>query len=92
MPVATCNPRQEATTCLEIPPAQRFLNDVVAARVERAIRSRTGGRLRDLHVVVDNEVVTLSGRTSTYYAKQLALHAALMEVGERKLSNDIEVE
>ncbi|HUG89547.1 MAG TPA: BON domain-containing protein [Planctomycetaceae bacterium] len=59
--------------------------------IARAIRLRTSGQIRDLHVdVLDGEVV-LSGRTSTYYTKQLATHAVLDLVDDLALSNDIEV-
>ena len=63
----------------------------IALNVERYVRLRTGGTIRNLKVeVVDGEVL-LTGRTSTYYNKQLATHAALDAVEELSLTNDIEV-
>jgi hypothetical protein len=59
--------------------------------IERAIRLRTSGQIRDLHVdVLDGELI-LTGRTTTYYTKQLATHAVLDLVDDLDLSNDIEV-
>jgi hypothetical protein len=66
------------------------LDDLVA-RVERIIRCRTGGRVHDLRVDADDSSVVLSGVCSTYYAKQLATHAALDELGGHTLTNEIEV-
>lgn len=60
-------------------------------RVERIVRCRTGGRIRDLRVQVHGEDVIISGVSCTYYAKQLATHAALSELDHRTLSNEIEV-
>lgn len=65
--------------------------DDLAARVERIVRCRTGGRIRDLRVEVQGADVIISGVACTYYAKQLATHAALGELDQRKLSNEIEV-
>lgn len=61
------------------------------ARVERTVRCRTGGRIRDLRVEVQGGEVILSGFASTYYVKQLATHAALDELAEQRLTNAIEV-
>jgi hypothetical protein len=60
-------------------------------RIEGVVRSRTGGMIRNLHVEVSDGEVILSGRTSTYYAKQLATHAAFDAVEDLTLVNDIEV-
>lgn len=61
--------------------------------IERFVLSRTNGMIRGLRVeLVDGDVV-LSGRASTYYAKQLATHAALRAAEDEaiSLSNEIEV-
>ena len=59
--------------------------------IARAIRLRTSGQIRDLHVdFLDGEVI-LSGRTSTYYTKQLAQHAALGILEDEHLENAIVV-
>lgn len=63
----------------------------LADTVERYVRLRTGGTIRSLHVEVTEGEVILSGRTSTYYNKQLATHAALDAAGEMSLTNEIEV-
>ncbi|RLT10555.1 MAG: BON domain-containing protein [Planctomycetota bacterium] len=47
--------------------------------------------MRSLHVEVSDGEVILSGRTSTYYNKQLATHAALDAASEFSLTNEIEV-
>ncbi|MCA9088203.1 MAG: BON domain-containing protein [Planctomycetaceae bacterium] len=67
-------------------PAQDLL-----ARLERTIHCRTGGRISDLRVESINEGIVLSGRAPTYYAKQLATHAALTELEAQELTNEIEV-
>ncbi|TXT20601.1 MAG: hypothetical protein FD138_4194 [Planctomycetota bacterium] len=63
----------------------------LADTVERYVRLRTGGTIRGLHVDVTDGEVILSGRTSTYYNKQLATHAALDAASELSLTNEIEV-
>ena len=68
-------------------PAQDLANCV-----EKVVRSRTSGAIRDLNVVVVNKShVILSGRTTTYYAKQLATHAAMNANQDIVISNEIEV-
>ena len=60
--------------------------------IETVIRTRTSGLVRGLHVLVlDDGEVVITGRTTTYYAKQLATHAALEVCDDRILTNDIEV-
>ena len=63
----------------------------IADTVERYVRLRTGGTIRGLRVDVQDGEVLLSGRTSTYYNKQLATHAALDAAGAMSLTNEIEV-
>ena len=63
----------------------------IADTVERYVRLRTGGTIRSLHVEVHDGEVLLSGRTSTYYNKQLATHAALDAASAMSLTNEIEV-
>jgi hypothetical protein len=61
-------------------------------QITRLVQSRTGGRIRGLSVVVMDREVIISGRTTTYYLKQLATHAALDLAGEfATLTNDIAV-
>ena len=63
----------------------------VSERIERCVRIRTGGMIRGLRVDVHDDGVVISGRTTTYYNKQLATHAALDAIKEMTLINDIEV-
>jgi len=70
-----------------LPDAQQLL----VARVERMVREKTSGLIRDLRVDVMPREIVLSGRAATYYAKQLATHAALDACDELTLTNDIEV-
>ena len=61
-------------------------------QIMRLVQSRTGGRIHSLNVVVSRGEVIISGRTSTYYLKQLATHAALDLAGQfTGLTNDIAV-
>ena len=71
-------------TCTESP-------QLVATRIEQFVRNRTGGMIRDLRVEIIEGEVFLSGRTTTYYNKQLATHAALAVLDDVTLTNDIEV-
>jgi len=66
----------------------------VSQSIERVVELRTGCSVRELRVDVHEHSIVLLGRTSTYYAKQLASHAALDAVDDRDeitLSNQIEV-
>ena len=60
-------------------------------RVEQEVRSRTTGRIRGLQVRVLNGQVVITGRTSTYYAKQLVTHAALESAEQLSVMNEVEV-
>jgi hypothetical protein len=42
--------------------------------LESRVQARTGRRIRNLAIELRPERVVLRGRTSTYYAKQLAQH------------------
>lgn len=59
--------------------------------VERVVRSRTNGMIRGLRVSMVNGEIVISGRTSTYYTKQLATHAVRDTDKDVVLTNDIEV-
>ena len=63
----------------------------IVLRLERLVHSRTGSRIRDLHVEVRDDEVVLTGRANSYYAKQLATHATLGEIAPRALTNAIDV-
>jgi hypothetical protein len=59
--------------------------------LERQITLKTAGRIRDLKVEATNQAIVLTGRTSTYYIKQLATQIALDGNTLLNLQNAIEV-
>lgn len=63
----------------------------LSEHIERLVRQRTSGLIRDLKIDVLPGEILLTGRASTYYAKQLATHAALDACEHLTLTNDIEV-
>lgn len=65
--------------------------DSLSQRVERIVRLRTASRVHNLQVDVQGTDVILRGVAPTYYVKQLATHAALDEIDQRTLTNDIDV-
>ena len=71
-------------TCMDSP-------ELVKERIERYVQNRTGGMIRDLRVEVLDGAVLISGRTATYYNKQLATHAAMSVLENVALNNEIEV-
>jgi len=81
-----------ATTVAESEAARVAVDNALVSRIERIVRCRTGGRIRDLRVDVTEENVVISGVATTYYAKQLVTHAALDEIPGRMLTNAIEVQ
>lgn len=68
------------------------LTESLADQIARLVQSKTGGRIDSLNVAVSADNVIISGRTTTYYLKQLATHAALDLAGRfTTLTNDIVV-
>lgn len=65
--------------------------DVLAEQIEQAVQSRTGGRVRGLRVHLVDGCVIISGRTSTYYNKQLVTHAAMEAADDALVMNEVEV-
>lgn len=61
------------------------------ALLEMHIQARLRGHVRGLRVVRRDGGFVLQGRTPTYYAKQLVLHAAMQEATLPILANEIEV-
>jgi hypothetical protein len=61
------------------------------ARVEMCIQARLSGRVHGLRVVRRDNGFVLQGRTATYYAKQLVLHAAMQATDLPILADEIEV-
>lgn len=76
-------PRSPATTAADL--------ERLAASIERAIAQQTGGRIRNLQVMVTTQEILLFGICSTYHLKQLAQHAAMPFAGQNLLINLIEV-
>jgi hypothetical protein len=67
-----------------------LINDE-ASCLESLVQRRLGARIRKLRVIVRHDGVILQGLASTYYAKQLAQHAA-MDLAELPIvANEIEV-
>ncbi|HEY1272373.1 MAG TPA: hypothetical protein VGF08_10330 [Terriglobales bacterium] len=60
-------------------------------RLEMHIQARLSGRVRGFRVVRRDNGFVLQGRTRTYYAKQLVLHAATQATALPILANEIEV-
>jgi len=63
----------------------------LAASIERAVSRETSGRIRNLQVHVNRHGVLLTGRCDTFYAKQMAQHAAMSVHKTLQLTNQIEV-
>jgi len=64
---------------------------VPAEVLEREIASETSGRIRDLKIENRDGYIILCGRTTTYYAKQVATKIALSKLGDSPFENAIEV-
>jgi hypothetical protein len=60
-------------------------------QIEQAVQAKMGGRIRGLRVRIDEGCLIVSGRTSTYYNKQLATHAARDAALDMTVQNDVEV-
>ncbi len=64
--------------------------DQLEALIERHLLGRV--RVRGFRVLVQGRGLILQGRAGTYYAKQLAQHAAMEVSGLPILANEIEVQ
>ncbi len=67
------------------------LSASLTEQVEQTILARMSGRIRDLRICFEGDRLIITGRTSTYYNKQLATHAAI-DVAETSYSVQNEVE
>jgi hypothetical protein len=76
---------------MELPTMSSGRQQLLVDRIERLIAERTSGLIKGLRVEVLPGEVILSGWTQTYYAKQLATHAALDAIEAGSLVNSIEV-
>lgn len=63
----------------------------LAAAIEQAVWRETSGKVKNLRVDIGRRGVVLSGRCTTYYAKQQAQHAAMRLLVGEPLVNQIEV-
>jgi hypothetical protein len=68
------------------------INSEEEARLEIHIQARLSGRVRGIRVVRRDNGFVLQGRTPTYYAKQLVLHAAMQATTLPILADEIEVD
>jgi hypothetical protein len=57
--------------------------------IERMVERRTNGRIWNLRVDVKDSRILLSGRAGSYYAKQLAQHAAMDAASRDAVSREI---
>lgn len=64
--------------------------DQLEALIQRHLLGRV--RLRRFRVLVQEQGLVLQGRAPTYYAKQIAQHAAMEVSGLPILANEIEVQ
>ncbi len=65
--------------------------ELLLLQLEKQIAERTDGRIRDLRVEAHGDGIVLSGRTTTYYMKQLASQIAMDAQSSVALQNSIEV-
>ncbi len=59
--------------------------------LEVSLQKRLWGRVRDLHLELDDNGLVLRGFAAHYYAKQLAQHYAMQDSGLPIAANDIQV-
>lgn len=60
-------------------------------QLTQLVQVKTGSQIVDLDVEVRDSEVILTGHAPSYRAKQLATHAAIDQVGSRRLMNAIDV-
>ena len=68
-----------------------LLETAATPELEVHVRERTAGRVRNLRVYRSGDHVILQGSSETFYAKQLAQHAALQFAPHGRLFNEITV-
>ena len=74
-------------------PATRPVPEVeLGAAVEAALRAQGDGRLYTVRVAAQGGQMFLAGEVPTYYAKQLAQHAAMSVAGVCRVHNELVVE
>jgi len=62
------------------------------AELEHQVQARTGRRVRNLAIQLDEERIILRGHVSSYYLKQLAQHGIHDLMPQISVTNDIVVE
>jgi len=72
-------------------PTQMLPTQTADDCLETLMQRRLGNRVRDLRVLRLPAGLIIQGRTTTYYAKQLATHAAMEFADEPIAANEIEV-
>ena len=65
--------------------------DATLRKITKAVLDKLGGKIIDFAISQIDGVIILSGKTSSFYLKQLASHAALGAVDQVPISNRIEV-
>jgi hypothetical protein len=70
---------------------QEILADEDWEQVEASLARRISGRIRELRVHIRADGLVIQGFARTWYAKQLAQHAASEMTGLRIIANEIVV-
>jgi hypothetical protein len=68
-----------------------FLSQVDLLQTEERVRCRLSGLVREFRLELRSDGLVLRGLARTYYAKQMAQHAALEASGLPLVANEIEV-
>jgi hypothetical protein len=63
----------------------------VGTQLETRVRVRLGAHIRDIQVAWRDDRLVLRGRSSTYYAKQIAQHLVMEVTSIPIIANEIEV-
>jgi hypothetical protein len=76
---------------LHFDPTAHLPSPEVVHQLESSVKRHLNGRLRDFSLVVNDDGVILHGRTTSYYAKQLAQEAVREAIKLPILANFISV-
>jgi hypothetical protein len=63
--------------------------DIAIKQLEAIIQVRLNGRVRELLLVESSAGIVLQGRSTTFYAKQLAQHEFMKATARQLLANEI---
>jgi osmotically-inducible protein OsmY len=80
-----------ATATLERPVIECPEDELLARNVRNFVLGRIQPATNHVHVKADGGTVTLTGRVSSFYQKQLWLHGAQRVAGVRRIIDEIEV-